>query len=861
MSSKSIKAIANIGRSYLVKHPWQSILMIIGIMLGVAVVVAIDLANESAARGFDLSTEAVSGRTTHQVVAGPGGIDESIYVKLRRSGVIQDAAPIIRQYVSSPRSGLANLELLGVDPFSEAPFRDYFNPGAGSSSVSSSPSQLTDFLTAPGAILISYQLAERLNLGIGDEFSILVDGKEQITRISGLMDSADPLSQRALQNLVVTDISTAQELTGKYGMLDHIDLIISEGQSGERMKGEIFGLLPDGTRLQPVSARQGTIDQMTKAFRINLTALSLLALLVGLFLIYNTMTFSVVKRRSLFGTMRSIGITRREVFLLVVLEAFLIGLIGTGLGIFVGILMGQGAIRIVTQTVNDLFFVVTVRGVQIPTESLVKGALLGILATVLTAAPPAWEAASVQPRAALIRSGLERKAQKVVILAAAGGTVLLILGVIILALPTSDLIISFAGTLAVIIGFSGLAPAATLGLMKLIRPVSGKYFGMLGRMAPRDVSNSLSRTGIAIAALMVAVSVTIGVSLMVSSFRYTVILWLEQTLQGDVYISVAGQTTTQPSSPIDSSIIPLVENWKGVSEVQTLRAVTVDSPLGPIQIAATTNPNVGSERQYLSLSIAEDELGPALQAGSVLLSEPLANRLDLPVGSEEITLFTDVGEQIFPVAGIYYDYSSPQGTLLLAQPVYRQFFDDDAITAIALYLDQGIDPDSITQELREGLSTTQLLNIRPNVQLRSEALEVFDRTFEITTALQLLATTVAFIGVLSALLSLELERSRELGILRAVGLTIRQIWGLILGETSLLGGAAGLLAMPTGYVLALILIYIINKRSFGWTLQMDLSAAPFILAFIVAVSAAVLAGIYPAWRMSRIQEIDAIRME
>lgn len=835
--------------------------MIVGIMLGVAVVIAIDLANASASRAFDLSTENVSGRTTHQIVAGPGGIDESIYVELRRSGIVQDAAPIIRQFISSPELGINTLELLGVDPFSEAPFRDYFNTGGDALPGSSSPSQLVEFLTTPNTILVSQQLVERFNLNVGDDIALLIDGKEKITRIAGLLDSSDPLSRRALQNLIITDISTAQELTGKLGSLDQIDLILEEGEPGEIIKAGITNMLPEGVRLQPVSARQGAIDQMTKAFRINLTALSLLALLVGLFLIYNTMTFSVVKRRSLFGTMRSIGITRREVFLLVVLEAFLIGLIGTGLGLLAGIIMGQGAIRIVTQTVNDLFFVVSVRGIQVPTESLVKGAVLGILATVLAAAPPAWEAASVQPRSALIRSGLEGKAQRVVTMAASGGLVLLIMGVIILSVPTKDLIISFTGTLAVIIGFAGLAPATTVVLMKLITPVSRKYFGILGQMAPRDVSNSLSRTGIAIAALMVAVSVTIGVSLMVNSFRYTVILWLEQTLQGDIYISVAGQPTTQTSTPIDPVILPILEDWEGVREVQTLRAVTVDSPQGAIQVAATTNPDVGSERRYLSLSIPEDELGSALRSGSVLLSEPLASRLDIPVGREGISLFTNAGERSFPVAGIYYDYSSPQGTLLMSQQVYRQFYSDDAITAVALYLEPGTNPDQLSLELTEELNSTQLLNIRPNKQLRSEALEVFDRTFTITTALQLLATTVAFIGVLSALLSLELERSKELGILRAIGLTIRQIWGLILGETGLLGGAAGLLAMPTGYALALILIYIINKRSFGWTLQMELSAAPFIIAFVVAVSAAVLAGIYPAWRMSRTQEIDAIRME
>ena len=183
------------------------------------------------------------------------------------------------------------------------------------------------------------------------------------------------------------------------------------------------------------------------------------------------------------------------------------------------------------------------------------------------------------------------------------------------------------------------------------------------------------------------------------------------------------------------------------------------------------------------------------------------------------------------------------------------------VARVAWLVATGADPDAVANGLQASLAPIQSLLVRPNRALRQDVLVVFDRTFAITGALQLLATIVAFIGVLSALLSLELERQRELGILRAVGLTVRQLWGLIMLETGLMGAVAGLLAMPTGYVLALILVYIINRRSFGWTLQMQVLPGPFIQALAVAVIAALLAGIYPAWRMSRKTEADAMRFE
>jgi putative ABC transport system permease protein len=642
--------------------------------------------------------------------------------------------------------------------------------------------------------------------------------------------------------------------------LDRIDLILPAGYE-ESFQKKINELLPQDARMLPVEARSGSIEQMTSAFRVNLTALSLLALVVGLFLIYNTMTFSVVQRRSLFGTLRCLGVTRMEIFMLVVSEALVVGIIGAFLGSGLGVIMGQGAVRLVTQTINDLFFVVTVQGVQIPLSSLVKGMLLGILATVFTAAPPAWEAASVPPRAALSRSGLEGKARQAVNLAAGLGLLVCLSGALILLFPTSDLVISFVGTFAIVTGFAMLAPMVTLLLARGFVPLSGKIWGSLGRMAPRNAVNSLSRTSIAVAALMVAVSVTIGVSLMVSSFRYTVVLWLEQVLQGDIYISAPSLIATQSSAPINESVIDQLPGFPGVSSVLMLRSVNVDSPGGPVHIAASSNPGVAEERSFLSKDYSAVEIDARMAKGAVVVSESFAARLGLPPHSGVVELYTDQGLHEFPVVGIYYDYASTQGTVLMSLDIYRKYWRDDSITSIALILQPGVDPDQVSIQLRDRLNTVQYLEIRANKLLRAEVMEVFDRTFAITSALQLLATLVAFIGVLSALLSLELERQRELGILRALGLTGRQLWKLIMIETGLLGFVAGLLALPTGYTLSLILVYIINKRSFGWTLQMQVLPEPFIQAMILAVVAALLAGIYPAYRMSKMLAVEAMRFD
>lgn len=848
------RSLFKIGYRTLGAHFWQSILMVLGISMGVAVVVGIDIANTSASRAFDLSTEAIVGRATHYISGGSQGIDEAIYVELRRSGLDLPSAPVISDYVTSPQMDGTTLQLLGIDPFAEAPFRNYLG-GAEDLPLDG----LASFLARPASVLLSQGMAERYSLDIGESFEIEYAGRLVEVSVAGKLEPTDSLTRQAIDGMLLVDIATAQEITGRLGRLDRIDLIVPD--DAEPVLQAIQTRLPPGVLVLPSDVRSGTVGQITTAFRLNLTALSLLALVVALFLIYNTMTFSVVQRRPLFGTLRSLGVTRREVFLMVVSEALVVGLVGAAAGILIGILMGRGAVALVSQTINDLFFVATVQDMPIPASSLIKGFALGVLATVITAAFPAWEAASVPPRTALSRANLESKAQRIIRWLGIAGVLIILAGVGILVISGENLIFSFVGTFAIIFGFAILTPTSTVWLMSAASLVTSRLWGLLGRMAPREVINSISRTSIAVAALMVAIAVTIGVSLMVSSFRFTVETWMNQILHGDIYVSVPGAAVTQPWQAIDPQVIDILNNWDGIGRVDLLQNALVDSPMGPIQISANNNPNDGMEQIYRASDYPPDQIWQAVESGAILVSEPLANRLDLPLHNGELKLFTEAGLRTFPVAGIFYDYASSQGNAILSLEVYRQLWGDDQVAAAAILLEPGEDAQAMVETLKRELAPIQSLLIRPNRVLRADALEVFDRTFAITSALQLMTTFVAFVGVLSAMMSLQMDKQRQLGILKAVGLTGRQVWRLVTLETGLMGAVAGFLSMPTGYVLALILVFIINRRSFGWTLRMQVSPEPFLQAFVIAVVAALLAGLYPAVRIIRRNTAEAIRFD
>jgi putative ABC transport system permease protein len=329
-------------------------------------------------------------------------------------------------------------------------------------------------------------------------------------------------------------------------------------------------------------------------------------------------------------------------------------------------------------------------------------------------------------------------------------------------------------------------------------------------------------------------------------------------MQGDVYISAQGLNGTRLDTPLDPQAIELAQDHPLAQSSATVRSTTVESEHGPIDLVAVDVRRPMDPRLFLA---AQEAPLQAMRDGAILLSEPLANRLGIASPGESLSLLTPEGWQSFPIAGIYADYASTRGTVRMSRDIYRRLWNDDRLNGLVLFLKSESDADSVTADLRTHLKDFPGIQVNPSGELRREALIVFDRTFAITTAMQLITTLVAFIGVLSSLLALQLEKAREMGILRALGLSIAEMRRLTFWETGLLGACAGLLALPTGYILAWILVFVINRRSFGWTLQMHAEPAPFVQAFLLAVGAALLAALYPAWRLSRMQAAEALRGE
>ena len=763
-----IPIIVRLALRYISRRFFQSAMFVMGVALGVGVVVAIDIANSSASRAFSLSSESIVGRATHQILGGPNGFATDVYTRLRLEQGVKRSAPVVTEFARVAGSD-QTLRLLGVDPLAEPPFRSYL-VGAG---AEADWDALNRLIVEPGAVVISQSLAGRLGLALEDRLEISAGGRFSSAQLVGILQPDNNASRQALDDLIISDIATAQELIGMSGRVSRIDLILD----GDDQVAALRAALPAGTRLVDVK-EENSLDQMIAAFELNLQAMSLLALVVGLFLIYNTATFSVVQRRGTLGIMRSLGTTRGQIFRFILLEAFILGLVGTALGLALGVILGRGAVALVSQTISDLYFSVNVKGISILPGTLAKGAVIGVAASTLAAALPSWDATRTPPAGIMKRSIEEERTRRLLPAMTVGALALNLLGFVLLG-AGGNLALGFAALLCIVVGGALFTPAAMVVAMRLLGDPAAAVFGVVGRLAARAVIRSLSRTAVAVAALTVAVSVIVGVSAMIGSFRLTVADWLESSLGAQIYVSPPLFASNNPSVDVDRGVKAIARAVPGVKAVSSARHVSVSAPdypaLPPVNLLASDFDIAGDGRQFKWSAVAAGAHQAALEAGQVMVSEAFASRRGIDQERKRHQAGYRFGRarlskssaSIMTTAPIKVRSISPARCTINTLTI-------PFISSLGIFLEEGADTAAVIAELRARLVDYDL-RVQDNASLRGGALEVFDRTFAITIALRILTTLVAFIGILSALMALQLEHAREYGVMRATGMTARQL--------------------------------------------------------------------------------------
>jgi putative ABC transport system permease protein len=819
-------ASSKLARSFifrpLLRDPTRTSLTVLSIALGIAVVIAIDLAGDAATGSFESSLTSLVGRVDFEITAN-GGVDERFMGSLATLPVDARFSPVIEQPVVILNRGATTL--YGIDTVAVGQTED-----VETSAVASS------------------ELAERLHLKKGDAVTLRgLDATRQFT-IRTIV---------AGQNTgwLGVDVGAAQQLVGIEGRLDRIEVFLNPGQNAAEAERLIRAAVPATYAVETPGARSEENRRMLRAFRWNLRILSYISLVVGAFLIYNTISVSVVRRRVEIGILRAIGLSRRGVMAIFLGEAALLGMVGSLLGVGLGRFLAGALVGMISDTVNALFTTSAPGAIALPISTIAAALATGTAVALFSALFPALEASRVAPAEAMRRDARQHDTRlhvrRDLIVAALCATL-----AVLLCLPgpiDGRPVFGYLSTLFAIAATAMVSPAFVTAVIRICRGALRRISGAAGLIAGRSLVASLSRTSIVVTALATAIAMMVSVGIMVGSFRETVQVWLDSQLRADLYLRAAGSATAGIYPPLDKAVPEIVRNTPGVGEVDIFHAFPFEYEGVRATFGAGILDIVRRRRAMRFLS------GGWPRANEAIVSEPFANKHHVRTGG---TLRVPLGNRIvlLGVAGIYYDYANDRGFVLVDRNTLLRYLPNQPATNIAIYLSPGADVARVQHNLESSLSRFPLI-IAPNEVLRRGAVEVFDRTFAVTYALEAVAIVVAMLGAANSLLALVLDRRREIGLIRYLGADRGQVRKMILTEAGLLGLLAGILGLALGAALSLVLIYVVNKQSFGWTIQFHPPAFLLGGALLLVWAVTILAGVYPARFASRLEPAEVVHEE
>jgi len=874
----------------LINEKIRTITTVLGVSLGIAVVIAIQLTNASSVRGFETALETVAGKTAIEIIGTGAGVDETLLPELswlREFGIISpviegSAALVVGDVKQVSRRQMEAVKILGIDILRDQPFRDYqlleIQQASGSAGQQASgpagqpasaeatagrqasgsrdfsTQQFLQILTSAQTVVITEKLATRRNYSLGSTMRLMIGDRVLPFVVRGVLKNEGPA--RVLDgNFIMMDIAAAQLAFDRLGRVDRIDVLLPEGADVHRDLEAIAKRLPPALSAQQPSRRSQQVETMLAAFHSNLTALSWIALIVGLFLVYNTITISVVARREEIGTLRALGLGRNKVLLLFLGEAAALAVAGIAIGLGLARLLADAAVTMTASTVSTLYIAAVAAPPQMNISHLWTAIAIGLPLSLVAAAIPAVEASRVPPTAAM--RGHDTLDMRVRFKPAALVVALVFLAVAFALAQLPPIgrrpVFGYMSSFAIVIGAAFMVPAIMYGLARLGRMTLRRRLGVEGLLAHANLTSAIPRLSISVAALSVSLAMMVAIAVMIGSFRDTVVYWVGQTLKADLFIGPGIRPTVGSEQTVSEDVIKTLASHPQVAVLDRFRNVDLVFE-GNLAVLGAGSYDVVLDHGGLlfkSPENARDEVLRAIGQDAVIISEPFATRYHKRDG-DILQIPTPAGVLPFRVAATYYDYASDRGVVIMDRATFARYFGELPPTGVAAYLKPGADPETVRAEMLDMLDEGHRAFIFSNRSLRGEILQVFDSTFAITYALELIAIAVAMLGVAGTLLTLVLERRRELSLLRLTGADRRQVRRMVIIEAALIGAVSQGIGLAVGFALSMVLIYVINVQSFGWTIQFHVPLAFLVQASIAVVIATSIAGIYPARRAAQL---------
>ncbi|MCW5963939.1 MAG: ABC transporter permease [Bryobacterales bacterium] len=830
----------------LLAEPSRGLLTLVAVSLGVAVVIAIDLAGFAAAGSFRSSMESLAGKAVFEITAS-SGIPEETLGRLATLPLPLRFEPRIEEYVTDEASGVTT-SLIGIDLVAHAQRNVVVGEQTG-----------LEILDNPRAAWVGAGLGKRP----GEDLRITIQDRSEVLQVAGVFTEQDDGAQTGPNRVMVVDFPVAQALTGRAGLVDRIEVGIPEGLDEAETRAAIEAVLPPGVELRPFGTRTDANRRMLGAFRWNLRILSGIALVVGAFLIYNTISVSVVRRRGEIGVLRALGVTRGGAQLLFLAEAAAFGAAGGLAGAGLGTLMAQGAVGMLAATVNALYVTSTPGTVALTGWHLMASLLLGMGVSLVAAFAPAREAGSIAPVEAMARGRREYDVRVHAGRNALWAALLLAMGAAFCGLPPVDgrPLFGYLATLLLILGTAMLLPLLIVLLNRLTQRRVHSLLGVEALLASRSLAGSLRRSAVLVGALSTAVAMMVSVGLMVGSFRETVLVWMDNQIQADIYLRAAAPSSPDNYPPIDTAVGDAIAALPEVHAVDRFRAVSlmVNNRPATLGFADSQMMRTLGRTSFLPGQDREAILRKLPVGPYVIVSEPFSQKHDARPG-DTLRLPLPDGPFDVTVLGVFNDYSSERGTVFGDARVFGPHFPREEVTSLSVYLKAGVPLEAGRAAVEQSTANRRVL-LFTNRSLREEAIRIFDQTFAITWALEAVAVFVAVMGMAGALVALVIDRRGELSLLRFLGASKGQIRGLIYFEAGLLGLISNTVGLALGFALALILIYVINRQSFGWTFQFHWPGMLLLGALSLIYAATLASAWFPARVATRLNPIEVIHEE
>jgi putative ABC transport system permease protein len=824
------------------EQPTHVAVSLVAIALGVALGAAVYFVNSAALEEFDQATRRLVGQAS-LVIRGPtAGFDEALFARLARDPAVSAASPVLELQLTLAGERSA-LKLLGIDAFRAAALQPVL--------VGSLSSDITR-LFAHDAVALSNAAAQNLSVAVGDTLPVVVGSTVKALRVIDVLPvGAYP------EPLAIMDIGAAQWTLERIGRLNRIDLQLQQGADLAAFRARLAAALPAGVVAVTPELERGRTDNATRAYRVNLNMLALVSLLTGALVIFATQSLAVLRRRTALGLLRALGATRAEVRNALLGEAVLLGAIGSVIGVAVGALVAQLVLRYLGTGLGNRQLAVSGAIAALRPGAIAALLLVGTAVACAGAWLPAREAAARAPALALKAGDVEPVLQALP--ARLPGLMLLLCGAVLAWLPP-------IGGLP-LPGYVAIA-ALLFGAVLLVPWVMQSLIGRVPRTgrvvldtAVAQLQGSAGASSLSLASIIASFSLMVAMAIMVHSFRDSFETWLVKLLPADLQLRLhLGSDTASFSEQEQARIAAL----PGVAraEFRTVRQILLGAQSPQIAQSAQSAPialivrDISADRADEVLPLLHTAAPPWPKAARpAWISEAVQDLYGYRPGSW-LDLPLEGRSQRFFIAGVWRDYARSTGAIVISRADYRELTGDRSATEAAIWSQTHRDPAALESSIRAQLHSGAALELLTGTELRERSLVVFDRVFAITYALETIAVLIGLLGVSVAASSTALARRAQFGMLRHIGMLRRQVLAMLASEGVLLASIAVLYGLLLGGALSLILVYVINRQSFHWSIDL---AVPWGQLGALAAALIAASALTALWSGRAAMSQDAIR--